>query len=191
MGLFNKSSRSSKGSKPSIADSSASLASSTSSLQSPTLGKWSLSPVSNALPSSSPFSPTTTAPSHNPQVPMPKAPDPVIDPAAYLRSIGAVRERCSLVMDKLQKNQLNHFNVDMSKFADTTSFVVSIIKVAPHLHVFVALTLTPTSETSLQITQQFLLMADGNISTLAERTVSHISFNPGPPPSIPLNVHVD
>jgi fibrillarin-like rRNA methylase len=60
---------------------------------------------------------------------MPKAPDPLVDPAAYLRSIGAVRERCSIVADLAQKNQLNHFHVDMSKFEDATSFVVSIIKV--------------------------------------------------------------
>ena len=32
-------------------------------------------------------------------------------------------------MDKARKNQLNHFEVDMTKFKDTTKFVVSIIKV--------------------------------------------------------------
>lgn len=60
---------------------------------------------------------------------MPKAPDPHVDAAGYLRSIGAVRERCAIVMEKAKKNQLNHFNVDMEKFEDTTSFVVSVIKV--------------------------------------------------------------
>jgi hypothetical protein len=46
-----------------------------------------------------------------------------------LRSIGAVRERCLPVLDKAKANQLNHFDVDMSKFGNTTRFVVSIIKV--------------------------------------------------------------
>jgi hypothetical protein len=64
-----------------------------------------------------------------PKIALPKGPNPNVDPAGYLRSIGAVRERCSLVMDPARKNQLTHFNVDMSKFEDTTKFVVSIIKV--------------------------------------------------------------
>lgn len=79
----------------------------------------------------SPFSPTTSAPVHNPKIALPRAPDPRVDPAAYLRSIGAVRERCNVVLDKAKKNQLNHFTVDMSKWGDTVKFVVSIIKVAP------------------------------------------------------------
>jgi len=57
-----------------------------------------------------------------------KGPDPHVDPAGYLRSIGSVRERCSLVLAKARRNELKHFNVDMSKFEDTTRFVVSIIK---------------------------------------------------------------
>lgn len=60
---------------------------------------------------------------------MPKAPDPAIDPAAYLRSIGAVRERCDLVWQKAKRDDLNHFSVDMSKFDDAASFVVGLIKV--------------------------------------------------------------
>ena len=64
-----------------------------------------------------------------PQIPLPKAPDPNIDPAAYLRSIYAVRERSKLVLEKAKRNQLRHFNVDMSKFSDTAQYVVSIIKV--------------------------------------------------------------
>ncbi|KJX93470.1 DUF1688-domain-containing protein [Zymoseptoria brevis] len=63
-----------------------------------------------------------------PDVPLPKAPDPNKDPAAYLRSIYAVRERSRLVLDKAKRNQLRHFNVDMSKFNDTAHYVVSIIK---------------------------------------------------------------
>lgn len=60
---------------------------------------------------------------------MPKAPDPLVDPAAYLRSIGSVRARCSVLLEKALDNDLNHFDVDMSKFDDSVAFVVSIIKV--------------------------------------------------------------
>jgi hypothetical protein len=66
-------------------------------------------------------------------VPLPKAPDPTLDPAGYLRSIYAVRERSKLVLEKAKKNQLKHFTVDMSKFGDVASFVVSIIKVGINL----------------------------------------------------------
>ena len=64
-----------------------------------------------------------------PHVPLPRAPDPNLDPAGYLKSIYAVRERSHLVLEKAKKNQLRHFNVDMSKFQDTANYVVSIIKV--------------------------------------------------------------
>ncbi|KAF2785673.1 DUF1688-domain-containing protein [Melanomma pulvis-pyrius CBS 109.77] len=63
-----------------------------------------------------------------PEVPLPRAPDPALDPAAYLRSIYAVRERTKLVLEKAKTNQLKHFTVDMSKFQDTAGYVVSIIK---------------------------------------------------------------
>ena len=59
-----------------------------------------------------------------------KPPDPRVDPAAYLKSIYAVRERCSIVHEKAKQNKLLHFDVDMSKFKDTAQFVVSIIKVS-------------------------------------------------------------
>ena len=60
---------------------------------------------------------------------MPKPPDPSLDPAAYLRSIYAVRERSRLVLQKAKKNQLTHFEVDPTKFKDTAGYVCSIIKV--------------------------------------------------------------
>ncbi|KAJ9639891.1 hypothetical protein H2199_006124 [Coniosporium tulheliwenetii] len=63
-----------------------------------------------------------------PDIPLPKAPDPALDPAGYLRSIYSVRERSRLVLEKAKKNQLKHFTVDMSKFQDTAAYVVSIIK---------------------------------------------------------------
>ena len=64
-----------------------------------------------------------------PDIPIPRAPDPQANPAAYLRSIHAVRDRSKIVLEKAKKNQLKHFTVDMTKFPDTTSYVVSIIKV--------------------------------------------------------------
>ncbi|RJE21720.1 Conserved fungal protein [Aspergillus sclerotialis] len=67
-------------------------------------------------------------PSSIPELPISKPPDPALDPAAYLRSIHAVRERCHIVLEKAKKNQLAHFDVDMSKFVPTASYIVSIIK---------------------------------------------------------------
>ena len=63
-----------------------------------------------------------------PAVTLPRPPDPSVDPAGYLRSLAAVRERTRLVYDKARRNQLAHFNVDMTKFADTAAYVVSIIR---------------------------------------------------------------
>ena len=79
--------------------------------------------------------PNGSRPTSFPDVPLPKAPDPTLDPAGYLRSIYAVRERSKLVLEKAKKNQLKHFTVDMSKFGDVASFVVSIIKVQWHARV--------------------------------------------------------
>lgn len=68
-------------------------------------------------------------PSSIPELSISKPPDPALDPAAYLRSIHAVRERCHIVLEKAKKNELAHFDVDMSKFVPTASYIVSIIKV--------------------------------------------------------------
>lgn len=68
-----------------------------------------------------PFSPI-------PKIDMPKPPDPQLDPVGYLRSLGAVRARSKIVTDKALRNELNHFDVDMSKFGDVVSFVANIIK---------------------------------------------------------------
>lgn len=79
----------------------------------------------------SPFSP------HIPKIDLPKPPDPELDPAGYLKSLGAVRERCRILTTKAIKDELNHFDVDMHKFPEVVSFVASIIKVClfvfPHL----------------------------------------------------------
>ena len=62
-------------------------------------------------------------------VTLPRPPDPNIDPAAYLRSIYAVRERCRYIFEKAKRHQLSHFEVDMSLFSKTAEYVVAIIKV--------------------------------------------------------------
>ncbi|KAK0754433.1 hypothetical protein B0T18DRAFT_313954 [Schizothecium vesticola] len=71
------------------------------------------------------FSPVTPA---MPQIDMPRPPDPQLDPAGYLRSLGAVRERSKVVTEKAYRNQLHHFDVDMDKFDDVVTFVSNIIK---------------------------------------------------------------
>ncbi|KAI9866701.1 MAG: hypothetical protein M1823_009150, partial [Watsoniomyces obsoletus] len=55
-----------------------------------------------------------------PHVDIPKPPDPSKKPAEYLRSIHAVRERSKLVLQKAKADKLNHFDVDMSKFSNTS-----------------------------------------------------------------------
>jgi hypothetical protein len=68
-------------------------------------------------------------------VPLPRAPDPALNPAAYLRSIYAVRERSKYVFELAKRGKSKHFDVDMTKFADTARFVVSIVNVScPMLH---------------------------------------------------------
>lgn len=79
----------------------------------------------------SPMSPMSPmASSHlSVRINLPKPPDPTLDAAGYLRSLGAVRERCKIVTDKALQNKLNHFDVDLTKFPDVVSFVCQIIKV--------------------------------------------------------------
>lgn len=64
-----------------------------------------------------------------PKMDLPRPPDPQLDPAGYLRSLGAVRERTKIVFDKLMANKLHHFDVDMTKFPDVVTFVSGLIKV--------------------------------------------------------------
>lgn len=68
-------------------------------------------------------------PASIPELPIARPPDPALDPAAYLRSIHAVRERSTIILNKAKANTLQHFDVDMTKFEATASYVVSIIKV--------------------------------------------------------------
>jgi hypothetical protein len=64
-----------------------------------------------------------------PKIDLPRPPDPQLDPAGYLRSLVAVRERSSIIMTKAAKNNLRHFDVDFTKFPDVVNFVSGLIKV--------------------------------------------------------------
>jgi hypothetical protein len=63
---------------------------------------------------------------------LPPAPDPAMDPAAYLRSIYAVRERNKFVIEAALQNKLTNFNVDLDKLQDVVDYVAMIIKVCSH-----------------------------------------------------------
>ncbi|KAL8938953.1 MAG: hypothetical protein Q9211_002972 [Gyalolechia sp. 1 TL-2023] len=121
MGLFNR-----KSSKITSTDSdsvTSKASHTTSNLQSPSSNKT----MNGSLPA------IHSAPIN---IPLPPPPDPTVDPAAYLRSIHSVRERSQLVHAKAKRDQLNHFDVDLSKFGETAAYVVSIIKrdFAPEYH---------------------------------------------------------
>ena len=62
-------------------------------------------------------------------VSLPGPPDPSLDPAAYLRSIYAVRQRSRHTNVNVKRNQLSHFDVDSSKWKDNVDYVTRIIKV--------------------------------------------------------------
>lgn len=136
MGFFSRKDKAQKSQppKPSLTtvQSQVSIESGNSSIKSPA-GTFS----SRAMNRSSAGTNQTSAPNTplsplSPQVPkvdLPKPPDPELDPAGYLRNLGAVRERCRIITTKAVKNELRHFDVDMSKFPEVVSFVASIIKV--------------------------------------------------------------
>jgi len=120
-----------------------------------------------------------------PDVPLPKAPDPTTHPAAYLRSIYAVRQRSKLVFEKTKKNQLKHFTIDMTKFPDTAAYVVSIIKVLRKRNRKVQAQLTLRSETLRLTSPQSPHTVDGSTSMSAEDHASISSWHPGLLLSIP------
>lgn len=64
-----------------------------------------------------------------PKVDLPRPPDPQLDPVGYLRSLGAVRERSKIIVDKAMRNELNHFDVDLQRLPDVVTFVSGLIKV--------------------------------------------------------------
>jgi hypothetical protein len=64
-----------------------------------------------------------------PKLDLPRPPDPQLDPAGYLRSLGAIRDRAKVLMEKAEENELVHFDVDMNKFPNVVTFVSGLIKV--------------------------------------------------------------
>ncbi|KAK0667065.1 hypothetical protein QBC41DRAFT_229319 [Cercophora samala] len=140
MGLFSRRDKAPKAAaddQPALSSSQSktSLTSASSSIVTPIntssriINRTSAGTTSTAGPGTplTPFSPTGMNPTL-PKVDMPRPPDPQLDPAGYLRSLGAVRERCQIVSSKALKNDLRHFDVDMRKFPDVVSFVANIIK---------------------------------------------------------------
>ncbi|KAK4646047.1 hypothetical protein QC761_206910 [Podospora bellae-mahoneyi] len=140
MGLFSrrdKAPRAAADDQPALASSQSktSLTSASSSIVTPIntssriINRTSAGTTSTAGPGTplTPFSPTGMNPTI-PKVDMPRPPDPQLDPAGYLRSLSAVRERCQILWSKALKNDLRHFDVDMRKFPDVVSFVANIIK---------------------------------------------------------------
>ncbi|KAL8799259.1 MAG: hypothetical protein Q9182_006026 [Xanthomendoza sp. 2 TL-2023] len=119
MGLFN---RKSKGSVDAESVTSK-VSRTTSNLQSP--------PPTKAMNGISSFSSPLAI-----NIPLPPPPDPSVDPAAYLRTVHAVRARSRIIHQRAKKNQLSHFDVDPSKFGETAAYLVSIIKrdFAPNYH---------------------------------------------------------
>lgn len=130
MGLFSRKDKTPKGEQPiNTSKSNVSVNSHSSSLRSPPgvsrnpLNRTSAASTSPGTPMS-PMSPIKL-----PKIDLPRPPDPQLDPAGYLRSLGAVRERSKIVTDKALRNELKHFDVDMGKFPDVVTFVTGIIKV--------------------------------------------------------------
>ncbi|KAF6824457.1 Uracil catabolism protein 4 [Colletotrichum musicola] len=128
MGLFSRKEKAPKASgKPSINTSSVSINSGTSSIKSPPPRSFAMNRSSGT--STTPGTPLTPfSPAPILKVDLPRPPDPQLDPAGYLRSLGAVRERSRIVTEKALRNELKHFDVDMRKFPDVVSFVSQIIK---------------------------------------------------------------
>ena len=143
MGLFSRKDKAPKAGniKTSLnhQQSNGSLASGGSSLKSPDPTSYTnrtiLNRTSAGTSSTGPGTPLTPfSPAHTmaslPRIDLPRAPDPQLDPAGYLRSLSSVRERAQIVTDKALRNELRHFDVDVSKFGDVVSFVSNIIKVS-------------------------------------------------------------
>lgn len=103
-----------------------------------------------------------------PKIDMPRPPDPQLDPAGYLRSLGAVRDRSSILMTKAAKNSLKHFDVDFTKLPDVVAFVSGLIRVnklSRFSNAVHKLTNWPShSVTTTRPSPQFLPTADTSIS---------------------------
>lgn len=65
-----------------------------------------------------------------PRIDLPRPPDPNLDPAGYLRSLVAIRERSRIVYQKALKNDLKHFDVDFDKMSDVVAFITGLVRVS-------------------------------------------------------------
>ncbi|KAM3430128.1 hypothetical protein NHJ13734_007889 [Beauveria thailandica] len=120
MGLFSRKDKSRRG------DASLPTSQSTNSFNSSTSRSGVNRVSAGSITPASPLSPLS--PTKLPKMDLPRPPDPQLDPAGYLRNLGAVRERTRLVFDKVMNNSLHHFDVDMAKFPDVVTFVSGLIK---------------------------------------------------------------
>lgn len=135
MGFFSRKDKAQKSQpqKPSLTtvQSQVSIESSNSSIKSPA-GTFSSRAMNRSSAgtnqTSAPNTPLTPFSPNIPKIDLPKPPDPDLDPAGYLKSLAAVRERCKIITAKAVKDELNHFDVDMRKFPEVVSFVASIIR---------------------------------------------------------------
>ncbi|KAI1505834.1 hypothetical protein F5X99DRAFT_218630 [Biscogniauxia marginata] len=126
MGLFSRKSKTPKVVSPNPNADAASFDSAGSNLKtSSTFNTRLMNRISSASIPPTPLSPMAP---QMPKVNLPKPPDPSLDAAGYLRSLGSVRERSKIVTEKALKNRLNHFDVDLDKFPDVVTFVCGIIK---------------------------------------------------------------
>lgn len=149
MGFFSRKDKAQKSQpqKPSLTtvQSQVSIESSNSSIKSPA-GTFSSRAMNRSSAgtnqTSAPNTPLTPFSPNIPKIDLPKPPDPDLDPAGYLKSLAAVRERCKIITAKAVKDELNHFDVDMRKFPEVVSFVASIIRVCNNSNL-IPLLITP------------------------------------------------
>ena len=83
-----------------------------------------------------------------------------------------MRDRAKVVFEKVKQNRLNHFDVDMSKFGETATYVVSIIKARRIPTILLTLLTDQFSVTMRLITIQSLRMEGGNTLKLVADLVS-------------------
>ena len=92
-----------------------------------------------------------------------------------------MRERSKKILELAKRNHLRHFDVDMTKFAETAYYVVSIIKVGGRIvqACDAKLTPNPIRETMLPTFPPFPPTADGSTSKSAGDLASINSCRPG------------
>lgn len=129
MGLFSRREKTPK-SSPTSADPPLHSSYSTASVNS-SASRGIVNRISAASSNNNPITPLSpNTPFKMNKTDLPRPPDPQLDPAGYLRSLAAVRERSEIIFEKAVKNELRHFDVDMSKMDDVVSFVSGLIKVS-------------------------------------------------------------